>query len=76
MTFENYFEKIRNAETIVRSGKIEKIVGMVIESSGPNADIGTVCRIYNPKKNLCIRAEVVGFRENRVLLMPFENSMA
>lgn len=72
MTFENYFEKIRNAETIVRSGKIEKIVGMVIESSGPNADIGTVCRIYNPKKNLCIRAEVVGFRENRVLLMPFE----
>ncbi len=72
VTFESYFKKLDDAETIVRSGKIEKIVGMVIESTGPNADIGTVCRIKNPRRDAYIRAEVVGFRDNRVLLMPYE----
>lgn len=72
MVFDEYFDRVSRAETIVRNGKIEKIVGMVIESTGPIVDIGTVCRIYNSKGNGYIYAEVVGFKENRVLLMPYE----
>lgn len=63
---------IENTEPVVTKGKIDKIVGMVIESTGPSADIGTVCRIYNSKNTGYIQAEVVGFRDNKVLLMPYE----
>ena len=62
---------VSRAETAVTKGKIDKIVGMVIESTGPNADIGSVCRIYNSKNTSYIKAEVVGFKDNKVLLMPY-----
>lgn len=64
---------VNDTDTLVVKGKIDKIVGMVIESTGPNADIGTVCRIYNSKNTGYIRAEIVGFKEDRVLLMPYED---
>ncbi|MEA4831996.1 putative ATP synthase YscN [bioreactor metagenome] len=72
MDFDVYFNKVDKTDTIIHSGKIENIVGMVIESTGPNADIGTVCRIYNSKRNSYTYAEIVGFKEKRVLLMPYE----
>lgn len=71
------FEKIRHiidvTDPVNTKGKIDKIVGMVIESTGPSADIGTVCKIYNSKNTGYIKAEVVGFKDNKVLLMPFED---
>ncbi len=69
--FEDVLGAVSRAETAVTKGKIDKIVGMVIESTGPNADIGSVCRIYNSKNTSYIKAEVVGFRESKVLLMPY-----
>ncbi len=53
-----------------RSGKISRIVGMVIESKGPSASIGELCTISSGKEKVC-DAEVVGFHENRTLLMPY-----
>lgn len=70
---DEIFEIIESTDTVVTKGKIDKIVGMVIESVGPLADIGTVCRIYNSKNTAYIQAEVVGFRDNKVLLMPYED---
>ncbi len=55
-------------------GKVSKIVGLTIESIGPNANLNDVCRITakdNP--DIEVMAEVVGFKDNRILLMPFEN---
>lgn len=55
-------------------GKVSKIVGLTIESIGPNANLNDVCRIIakdNP--DIEVMAEVVGFKDNRILLMPFEN---
>lgn len=63
---------IETTDTIEVKGKIDKIVGMVIESTGPDVDIGTVCRVYDSQKNAFILAEVVGFKEDSVLLMPYE----
>ena len=57
-----------------RLGKVVKIVGLTIESVGPDANYGDVCRIIakdNP--DFCVKAEVVGFKDKRVLLMPFDN---
>lgn len=62
-------------ELFTRMGKIDKIIGLMIEATGPVANIGDVCKIYpnlldrNTEKY--IMSEVVGFRENKVLLMPY-----
>ncbi|EIT85083.1 flagellum-specific ATP synthase [Fictibacillus macauensis ZFHKF-1] len=53
-------------------GRVTKVVGLTIESSGPRASIGDLCYIHlgdNHQKK--VSAEVVGFHEDRVLLMPF-----
>lgn len=58
-----------------RLGKITNVVGLTLESAGPDAKMGDLCRIYteqdmNPEK--AILAEVVGFNHNKTLLMPYE----
>ena len=42
----------------------------MVESEGPDASIGDVCYIYPTKQSKPLKAEVVGFRDNKVLLMP------
>lgn len=73
----NYRDIIRHGETIACYGKIEKVVGMTIESSGPEVSVGDVCLIYPSRaaKNAGngVRAEVVGIDEGKVKLMPFED---
>ncbi len=55
-------------------GKVVKIVGLTIESVGPNAKLSDLCRIIIDKnKGVFIMAEVVGFRDKRLLLMPYES---
>lgn len=57
-----------------RLGKVVKIVGLTIESVGPDAKINDLCRIITDQnKGTSIMAEVVGFRDKRLLLMPFDN---
>jgi FliI/YscN family ATPase len=72
-----YFERLERIAPRVVSGKVTKIIGTVIEGTGPRVSVGSVCRII-PKDNHGveadpIEAEVVGFSERRVLLMPLEN---
>jgi len=55
-------------------GRISKILGMEIESTGPDAKLGDVCKIYTSQdRSSFVNAEVVGFKENRLLLTAFEN---
>ena len=56
-----------------RTGKIENIVGMSIEASGGRGAIGDICRIYSAESNSQVLAEVVGFKSDRMLLMPYQN---
>ena len=53
-------------------GRVTNVVGLVIEAHGPVSCLGTVCDIYNSNKNTTIAAEVSGFKDNKVLLMPLE----
>ncbi len=57
-----------------RYGKILRIVGLMIESNGPEVNIGEVCLIH-PKSALHkpIPAEVVGFNQEKILLMPYSH---
>ncbi len=55
-------------------GKVAKVVGLTVESIGPEAKLGDLCRIVVEKeKGTYVMAEVVGFHENRLLLMPYES---
>jgi flagellum-specific ATP synthase len=67
--FQPYFQAIASSEPIQVYGKITEVIGLLIESSGPAASVGDVCLL---EKNGVItgRAEVVGFRQDRTLLMP------
>jgi flagellum-specific ATP synthase len=67
---EKYLDVINNAEPLKISGKITQIVGLVIESQGPSVNLGDLCYISPRNGGEIIPAEVVGFRQNRVLLMP------
>ncbi len=55
-------------------GKVVKIVGLTIESMGPDANLGDVCRIVSKEdSSMWVMSEVVGFRDKRVLLMPYDS---
>lgn len=72
MDTKKYSRIIRNADSYSYFGKIDKVIGMMIESNGPECKIGDICRIYGHGNKTYINAEVVGFRGNKVLLMPYE----
>lgn len=55
-------------------GKVTKVVGLTIESVGPEARLSDLCRIYLDKdRSEFVMAEVVGFHETNLTLMPFDN---
>lgn len=60
-----YFDKL---------GRVTKVVGLTIESVGPDAKLNDLCEIIvEPKENRRVLAEVVGFRDKHLLLTPFES---
>ncbi|MBR6395823.1 MAG: flagellum-specific ATP synthase FliI, partial [Lachnospiraceae bacterium] len=54
-------------------GKVTKLVGLTIESLGPVASLNDLCIIYSKDRQTKIYAEVVGFRDDVNLLMPYGN---
>lgn len=69
--FRQMIRQVYNAETYSLTGKIENIVGMSIEASGGRAAVGDICRIYNSDSGTQVTAEVVGFKNDKILLMPY-----
>ncbi len=73
---EELSNKIANVNTFKKYGRVARVVGLMIESKGPESSIGDLCIIHlNPTSTSesKILAEVVGFREEIVMLMPFTN---
>lgn len=66
MLLEQSYEK--------RLGKVAKVVGLTLESIGPAAKLNDLCHVITKDTNQIINAEVVGFRDDRVLLMPYDNT--
>jgi FliI/YscN family ATPase len=58
-------------ETMQRAGRVSEIVGLLIASQGPATAVGDFCEIRS-SQNRSVRAQVVGFRDGKVLLMPLE----
>lgn len=67
---DRYQSVIDKIDPICIGGWVRQVIGLVIEADGPPASIGEVCNIHIPGKDESIKAEVVGFRDNKTLLMP------
>ncbi len=65
-----YRERIDRFDSVRQNGRVAQVIGLVIESIGPPAMIGEVCLVKPDRNSPPLPAEVVGFRDNRVLLMP------
>ncbi len=61
---------VTQCETVRRVGYVEQFYGAVLECSGPDAFLGEICEVLSPNDLTSVMAEVVGFRQGRVLLMP------
>ncbi|QHT60695.1 flagellar protein export ATPase FliI [Paenibacillus lycopersici] len=67
---DRYIEHLRPIDPVRVNGKVTQVIGLTVESEGPDASIGDVCLIYPAKSSKPLKAEVVGFRDNKVILMP------
>lgn len=65
----HYRQHLEHVEDTIHSGRVSEVVGLTIESIGPATNIGELCFIQ-PSNGPHIPAEVVGFRNQKVLLMP------
>lgn len=65
-----YIEHLRHIDPVLVNGKVTQVIGLTVESEGPDASVGDVCYIYPYKSTKPLKAEVVGFRDNKVILMP------
>ena len=69
-------EHVSEIQTFKKFGRVTRVVGLMIESQGPESSIGDVCKIHvNSTKNgqQIILAEVVGFKDEIVILMPYSS---
>ncbi len=70
LSLDRYRELLRSRSFIRHSGKVTKVVGLTIETEGPQTHIGELCRIHGGRMGRDMLAEVVGFRDRSVLMMP------
>ena len=68
-----YLEKLARIETCRFSGSVTEMVGLLVESQGPEAAVGDFLEI-GARSGRVIRTQVIGFREGRVLSMPLEET--
>lgn len=68
---DRYVGAIRTAELVPRVGRVLSYQGSMVECEGPDCFVGELCEIYGSAETRPIRAEVIGFKSETVLLMPF-----
>ena len=71
INLEKFNNAIDHCKSMNMIGKVVQIVGLVIECNGPNVSMGELCYVHSHFEDVePLPAEVVGFREGYVLLMP------
>lgn len=72
--FSKYIEAITETEPIKHRGAVTRVQGLLIESVGPQASVGELCRIFVKNTEDYITAEVIGFNDKYVQLMSYTDS--
>ncbi len=75
MQLHDIIQKIPTIDTYRRLGKVKQVVGIMIESIGPQCSIGDICKLYpeSGDPDNYIIGEVVGFRDEIVMIMPYSS---
>lgn len=68
--FSKYYLALDSTELVKMHGKVSQIIGLTIESEGPAVRMGELCHVFRKGASEPVLAEVVGFKSNKVLLMP------
>jgi len=71
-SLKSFEKRLENRPLFPQLGKVSRIIGVTIESTGPNSALGDLCKI-KLKDETTVLAETVGFSDNKVLLMPLED---
>jgi len=66
--------RVAAADPIPAVGKVKNLVGMIIEVSGLAAPVGSLCSIETGRNSGPLQCEVVGFRDDTLLVMPYQDS--
>lgn len=74
LAWSSYHQFLQRIEPIQRYGRVNQVIGLVIEGNGPLSAIGHICQIEVRSEGRLIPAEVVGFRDQKILLMPLGES--
>ncbi|MEZ5308540.1 MAG: FliI/YscN family ATPase, partial [Pyrinomonadaceae bacterium] len=66
-----YLKKLESIDLLKSIGRVTRSIGLIIESEGPSVSVGDICYLDSQNESANgTKLEVVGFRDNRVLLMP------
>ena len=68
--FEFLRSRVEKEKLFRYTGQVTSLTGLIIEGDGPPVSVGDLCRIDNPQTKTSITCETVGFRDQRILLMP------
>jgi flagellum-specific ATP synthase len=72
MDLESYLDVVAGVNPIQALGRVARVSGGIVESQGPVVMVGSVCSILPGGGAPKIQAEVIGFNQERALLMPLE----
>lgn len=70
INLDKYKDIVDRTPIFKEIGQVTQIIGLVIEANGPSSSIGDLCYIYSRIDQPPVWAEVVGFKSDKVLLMP------
>jgi flagellum-specific ATP synthase len=70
--FDDYTNIIKRKEHYLRLGKVTQVIGLIIKVEGLQVFVGEVCEIFIKSMDKVVLTEVVGFKDNSVLLMPLD----
>lgn len=74
LSWTNLEQSIAQSDPVKAVGRVSNLVGMIIEVNGLAAPVGSLCRIEVGRHDPPVLCEVVGFRSNTLLVMPYKNA--
>src|SRR5581483_10257523 len=73
ISLESYLDDVDRLPALRWVGEVSDVVGLLIESRGPNVGIGDFCEVITTGGRR-IRTQVIGFRQGHVVSMPLEET--
>ncbi len=69
---ESLTKNLDSYDSVIKTGKLSQMIGLVLESNGPNVPVGEICNLKDKQGNVVSKSEVVGFKDgNKILSMVY-----